>query len=91
MWGCLVHSPQLQRISYMAREHTNLLHEDIQGELGGNSGVQQQQGTLQKTWGESRRDLIVHAPRKGAVDPTTSPTQYQMHQEKRQRDAQCVG
>jgi hypothetical protein len=39
LWVCLVHPPQLQRISHMAREHTNLPHMDIQGELGGDPGV----------------------------------------------------
>ncbi len=49
LWGCLVHPLQLQCISHMAREHTNLPHVDIQGELGDNSGVQQQQGILHET------------------------------------------
>jgi hypothetical protein len=49
LWGCLVHPPQLQCIPHMAWEHTNLPHVDIQGEPGGNPGVQQQQGTVQET------------------------------------------
>jgi hypothetical protein len=62
LWGCLVHPPQLQHISHMAREHTNLPHVDIQGELGGDPGVQQQQGPVQETWGESQWEVIVRAP-----------------------------
>ncbi len=62
LWGCLVHPPQLQRISHMEREHTKLPHVDIQGEPGGDSGVQQQQGTVQETWGESWWEVIVRAP-----------------------------
>jgi hypothetical protein len=30
LWGCLVHPPQLQRVSDTARGHTNLTHKDIQ-------------------------------------------------------------
>jgi hypothetical protein len=88
LWGCLVHPPQLQHISHMAQEHTNLLHVDIQGEFGGNLGVQQQQGILQETWGESRWEEIVRAPIQGGVDLFTPPTQRQTHQEQHQRDAQ---
>ncbi len=40
LWGCLVHPPQLQRISHMTRVHTNLPHVDIQGKPGGDPGVQ---------------------------------------------------
>ena len=40
LWGCLVHPPQLQRISHMAQEYTNLPHLDIQGEFGGKLGMQ---------------------------------------------------
>ncbi len=91
LWGYLVHPPQLQRISHMARKHTNLPPMDIQGELGGNSGVQQQQGILQETWGESRWEVIVHAPIQGGGDPATPPTRRRTHQEQRRRDAQRVG
>jgi hypothetical protein len=45
LWGCLVHPPQLQYTSHMARGYTNLTHMDIQGEPGGDSGVQQQTAT----------------------------------------------
>ncbi len=60
--GCLVHPPQLQRISHMARGHTNVTHVDIQGDLGGDPGVQQQQGSVQETWGESPWEEIVRVP-----------------------------
>jgi hypothetical protein len=53
---------QLQHISHMAQEHTNLPHVDIQGDPGGDPGVQQQQETVQETWGESRWEVIVRAP-----------------------------
>jgi hypothetical protein len=91
LWGCWVHPPQLQHMSNMAWEHTNLPQVDIQGELGGHSGVQQQQGILQETWGESRWEVIVHAPRQGGVDPATPLTQRRMHQEQHQHDAQRAG
>ena len=54
LWGwslkrrCLVHPPQLQRTSHMARGHTNLTHVDIQGEPGGDPGMQQQRGSIQE-------------------------------------------
>ncbi len=75
----------------MARGHTNLTYVDIQGEPGGNVGVQQHQGSVQKTWGESWWEEIVHAPQQGEVDLTTPWTRCRMHQEQRQRDAQWVG
>jgi hypothetical protein len=81
LWGCLVHPPQLQHISHMARGHTNLTHVDIQGEPGGDPGVQQQQGPVQETWGESRWEEIVHAPQQGDVDLATPSTQCWMHQD----------
>jgi hypothetical protein len=77
-------------ISY-AREHTNIPHVDIQGELGGNPGVQQQQGPVQETWGESRWEVIVCAPQQGEVDPATPLNRCQTHQEQRQCDAQRAG
>ncbi len=58
-WGCLVHPPQLQCIPQTARVYTNLNHEDIQGEPVGDPGVQQQQGSVQEIWGESRWEEIV--------------------------------
>jgi hypothetical protein len=78
-------------VSHMAREYTNPPHMDIQGELEGNSGVQQQQGTVLETWGESRWELIVFAPQQGGADPATPPTQCWTHQEQHQRDAQSAG
>jgi hypothetical protein len=74
LWGCLLHPLQLQCISHMAWEYTNLPHVDIQGELGGDLGVQQQQGILQETWKEPRWEALVHAPRQGGVNPVTPPT-----------------
>ncbi len=62
LWGCLVHPPQLQCISHMARGHTNLTHVDIQGEPGGDPGVQQQQGSIQEIWGDSQWEKIVRVP-----------------------------
>jgi hypothetical protein len=62
LWGCLVHPPQLHRISHIAREFTNLPHMDIQGELGSKLGVQQQQGSVQETWRESQWEDIVRDP-----------------------------
>jgi hypothetical protein len=67
LWGCLVHPPQLHCISHIAWESTNLLHMDIQGELEGKLGMQQQQGILQETWGESWWEEIVRALRQGKV------------------------
>jgi hypothetical protein len=61
-------------ISNMARGHTNLTHVDIQGEPGGDPGVQQQQGSVQETWGESRWEEIVCVPRQGEVYFITPPT-----------------
>ncbi len=49
LWGCLVHPQQLQHISHVAWEQTNLPHVDIKGEPGGDPGVQQQQGPAQET------------------------------------------
>jgi hypothetical protein len=91
LWGCLVHPPQLQGISHTARGHTNLTHMDIQEEPGGDPGVQQQQGSVQATWGESWWEEIVRVPQQGEVDLATSPTQCQSHQEQRRRDAQWAG
>jgi hypothetical protein len=75
----------------MAREHTNLTHVDIQGEPGGEPNVQQQQGPVQETWGESRWEVIVRVPQQEEVDPATPPTQRWTHQEQHQRDAQQAG
>jgi hypothetical protein len=75
LWGCLVHPLQLQRISHLAWEHTNLPLVDIQGEPGGNLGVQQQQEIIQEIWGESRWEVILRAPRQGGADPATPLTQ----------------
>ncbi len=83
LWGCLVHPPQLQCISHTARGHTNLTHEDIQEEPGGDPGVQQQQGSVQEIWGESRWEEIVRVPRQGKVDLATPSSRHQMHQEQR--------
>jgi hypothetical protein len=91
LWGCLVHLPQLQHKSHMAREYTNLPHVDVQEELGGNLGLHQQQGILQETWGESQWEAIERAPRQGGVDPVTPPTQCRTHQEQCQRNAQRAG
>ncbi len=74
LWRCLVHLPQLHCISHIALEFTNLPHVNIQVELGGKLGMQQQQGILQETWGESRWEEIVCAPRQGGGDPVTPPT-----------------
>jgi hypothetical protein len=74
LWGCVVHPLQLHRISHIAWEFINLPSLDIQGELGGKLGVQQQQGILQETWGESWWEEIVHGLRQGGVDPVTPPT-----------------
>jgi hypothetical protein len=54
LWECLVHPPQLHHISQASWEDINLLHLDIQGGLGDKLGIQQQQGILQETPGESR-------------------------------------
>jgi hypothetical protein len=91
LWGCLVRPPQLQHISHMARGHTNLTHVDIQGKPGGDPGVQQQQGSVQETWGESRWEEIVHIPLQGEVDLTTPPTRRQTHQDQRRHNAQQAG
>jgi hypothetical protein len=91
LWGCLVHPPQLQRISHTARGHTNLTHVDIQGEPVGDPGVKQQQGSVQETWGESRWEEIVRVPQQGKVDRATSPTQCPTHQEQCRRNAQWLG
>ncbi len=63
-WEALGMEPD---ISHMEQEYINLPHVDIQGELGGDSGVQQQQGILQETWGESQWEAIVRAPRQGEL------------------------
>jgi hypothetical protein len=91
LWRCLVHPLQLNRISHIAQEFTNLPHVDIYEELGGKLGMQQQQGILQETWGESRWDEIVHALRQGGGDPVTPSTWCRTHQEQRQCDAQWAG
>ena len=83
LWGCLVHPPQLQCISHMARGHTNLTHMDIQREPEGDPGVQQQQGSVQETWGESWWEEIVHVPQQGEVDLATPLTQRRTHQKQR--------
>jgi hypothetical protein len=57
--------------SHIAWEFTNLLHKDIQGELWGNLGVQQQWGILQETLGESWWEEIVHVSRQEGGDPVT--------------------
>jgi hypothetical protein len=46
LWEQLVHPPQLHRVSQASREVINLPHLDIQGELGGKLGVQQQHEIL---------------------------------------------
>ncbi len=58
-WEQLVHPLQLHHTSQASREVINFSHLDIQGELGGKFGVQQQHGILQETWGESRWEEIV--------------------------------
>ncbi len=58
----------------MARGHTNLTHVDTQGEPGGDPGMQQQQGSVQETWGESGWEEIVRVPWQGEVDLATPPT-----------------
>jgi hypothetical protein len=80
LWECLVHPLQLHRISHMAQEFINLPHVDIQRELGGKLDVQQQQGILQETWGESRWKEIVRGLRQGGGDPVTPPTRRRTHQ-----------
>jgi hypothetical protein len=52
----------------------------IQGEPGGDPGVQQQQGSVQETWGESHWEEIVCVPQQGEVDLATPPTQRRTHQ-----------
>jgi hypothetical protein len=68
-------------ILHIAWEFINLPHVDIQGEHGGKLGVQQQQGTLQETWGESRWEEIVRGPRQGGGDTVTPLTRCRTHQE----------
>ncbi len=58
----------------MARGHTNLTHVDIQGEPGGDPGVQQQQGSVQEIGAESRWEEIVHVPQQGEFDLSTPST-----------------
>ncbi len=53
--------------------------------------MQQQQGILQETWGDSRWEEIVRAPRQGGGDPVTPPTWCWTHQEQHRRDAQQAG
>jgi hypothetical protein len=60
-------------------------------ELGGKLGMQQQQGILQETWGDSRWEEIVCGPRQGGCDLATPLTQHRTHQEQCQRDAQRTG
>jgi hypothetical protein len=90
-WGCWVHPLQLHHISHIAWEFINIPHLDVQGELGGELGMQQQQGILQETWGDSQWEEIVRGPRQGGGDPVTPPTRHQTHQEQCQRDAQQAG
>jgi hypothetical protein len=87
----LVHPPQLHCTSQASRELINLPQLDIQGELGGKLGMQQQHGILQETWGESRWEEIVCGPQQEGDDSVTPPTRCHTHQEQRQRDAQCAG
>ena len=47
---------------------------DTQGEPGGDPGMQQQQGSVQETWGESGWEEIVRVPWQGEVDLATPPT-----------------
>jgi hypothetical protein len=90
-WEGLVHPLQLYCISQASREVINLPQLDIKGELGGKLGMQQQHGTLQETWGESRWEEIVCRPQQTRGDPVTPLTQHCTHQEQRQRDAQLAG
>jgi hypothetical protein len=69
-----VHPPQLHRTSHASREVVNLPHLDVQWELGGKLGMQQQHGTLQETWEESGWEEMVHRPWQERGDPVTPPT-----------------
>jgi hypothetical protein len=78
---------------YLIRQggFTNLTHVDIQGEPGDDPGVQQQQGSVQEIWGESRWEEIAHVPRQKEFDLATPPTRHRMHQEQRRHNAQQGG
>jgi hypothetical protein len=52
LWEHLVHPPQLNHISQASWDVINLPHSDIQGELWGKLGVQQQPAT-----GDITRDM----------------------------------
>ncbi len=80
LWGHLVHPPQLDCISQSLRKVINLPHLDMQGEFGGKLGMQQQQGILQETWGESWWEEIVCGPRQGGGDPVTPLNRHWVHQ-----------
>ncbi len=69
-----MHPAQLHRISNIAWKFINLPHVDIQGELRGKLGVQQQQGILQQTWEESLWEKIVSGLRQGGGDLVTPLT-----------------
>ncbi len=51
-WGYLIHPPQLQHISHMAQEHTNLPHMDVQGSQGATQMCNSNRG-LYRRHGES--------------------------------------
>jgi hypothetical protein len=80
-WEGLVRPLQLHCISQASREDINLPHVDIQGEPGGELGMQQQHRTLQETRGESWWEEIVRRPRQEKGDPVTSLTWHCTHQE----------
>jgi hypothetical protein len=66
--GYLVHPLQLHCISHVSSwEFINLLHLDIQGDLGSKSGMQEQQRILQETWEDSQWEEMVRSPRQGEV------------------------
>jgi hypothetical protein len=88
LWEQLVHPPQLHCISQASREGINLPHLDIQGELRGELGVQQQHGILQEIWGDSQWEGIVCGPRQRGGDPVTPLTRRLTHQEQHQCDSQ---
>ncbi len=91
LWGRLVHPLQLDCISQSSWEVINLLHLDIKGEFWGEVGMQQQQGILQETWGESRWEEIVCGSRQGGGDPVTPPNRRWTHQELYQHGEQWAG
>jgi hypothetical protein len=64
LWGCLIHRyiHHSYNVYLIWQGATNLTHKDIQGEPGGDPGVQQQQGSVQEIWGESRWEEIVCVP-----------------------------